>query len=253
MKKHMIILAAAITPLAFFSCSKEKIETQTDNATPNEFAFKPVFKPVINLDSGLVGRYEFNGNLKEYAGKLADAVPNFSGYDTYTVDRRGDISSAIKFTGRYGLDISKIPLASTMSVSVWVKYDNTVQSTNYFLSNFWLSPEFAQDNDNYWGVITTPQTAGVPSGSVDNQWHHLVATYDGKNLNFYVDGSYIGFILNPNQGLPIPQGATIDYEVGYLTANFSKFIVSTWFGSMDDLRFYTRILSAAEVKALYSL
>jgi hypothetical protein len=79
----------------------------------------------------------------------------------------------------------------------------------------------------------------------------LVATYDGKNLNFYVDGSYVGSILNPNLGLPIQPGATIDYEVGYMTANFSKVITSTWFGSMDDLRFYTRILSAAEVKALY--
>jgi hypothetical protein len=95
-----------ITPLAFFSCRKEKIESQTNNATPNEFAFKPVIKPIVNLDSGLVGRFEFDGNLKEYAGKLADANPNFTGYDTYTVDRRGATNSAIKFTGRYGLEPS---------------------------------------------------------------------------------------------------------------------------------------------------
>jgi len=52
----------AITPLAFFSCSKEKIETQqTDNSSANEIAFRPVVKPVSNLDSGLVARYEFDG------------------------------------------------------------------------------------------------------------------------------------------------------------------------------------------------
>jgi len=241
-----------ITPLAFFSCTKEKIETPTNNETLNEFAYKPVFKP-INLNQGLVARYEFDANLKEYNGKLADAVPNFAGYDTYTVDRRGAANSAIKFTGRYGVDISKIPLSSTMSVSVWVKYDNALQPTNYFISNFWLSPEFAQDFDTYWGVITTPQTAGVQSGAMDNQWHHLVATYDGKNLDYYIDGQYVGVMLNPNLGLPIPKGATINYEVGYQTFNFSKVIHSTWFGSMDDLRFYTRILSSAEVKALYML
>jgi hypothetical protein len=254
MKKHIIIFAAAITPLAFFSCRKEKMETKDNSAQSNEFAFKPIFKPVINLDSGLVGRYEFDGNLKEYNGKLADAVPNFSGYDTYTVDRRGATNSAIHFTGRYGVDISKIPLSENMSVSLWVRYDQLTQGNyNYFLSNLWLSPEFAQNDDNYWGTITTPQTAGVPSGSVDNQWHHLVATYDGKTLNYYVDGKFVGSVLNPNQGLPIPQGATIDYEAGYMTFAFSKVIASTWFGSMDDLRFYTRVLSPFDVAALYKL
>jgi hypothetical protein len=256
MKKHIIIFAAAITPLAFFSCSKEKIETQQkdNSAQPNEFAFKPVFKPFINLDSGLVARYEFDANLKEYNGKLADAVPNIPGYDTYTVDRRGATNSAIHFTGRYGVDISKIPLSSNMSVSLWAKYDNTWQPDNYFLWNFWLSPQFGQFyGDNLCGVITTPQTAGVPSGSVDGNWHHLVATYDGKTLAYYVDGKFVGSILNPNQGLPIPQGATIAYQAGYQTALGGQFVTSRWFGSMDDLRFYTRILSAQEVKTLYTL
>jgi hypothetical protein len=252
MKKHIIIFAAAIAPLAFFSCSKEKVENPQKNNSTGEFAFKPIFKPVINLDSGLVGRYEFDGNLKEYNGKLADAVSIFPGYDTYSVDRRGATNSAIHFTGRYGVDISKIPLSSNMSVSLWAKYDNTWQPDNYFLWNFSLSPQFGQFYvDNFCGVITTPQTAGVPSGSLDSNWHHLVATYDGKTLTYYVDGKFVGSILNQYQGVPIP--ATIDYQAGYTTFNFSKVIASTWFGSMDDLRFYTRILSAQEVKALSML
>lgn len=252
MKKHIIIFAAAIAPLAFFSCKKDKIETkQTDNSTPNEIAYRPVVKPVINLDSGLVGRYEFDGNLKEYTGQLADAVPNLSGYDTYADDRRGASNSAINFTGRYGLNISKIPLASNMSVSAWVKYD-MIQPLNYFVTAQWLSPDFAQDNNSYWGIVSSPATSGVPSGAIDNQWHHLAATYDGTRLNFYVDGKYVGTSLNPTQD-SIAKGATVDYKVGYLTPPGSNIITSTWFGSIDDLRFYTRILTAAEVKALYQL
>jgi hypothetical protein len=252
MKKHIIIFAAAITPLAFFSCSKEKIETQKDNsAQSNEFAFKPIFKPIINLDSGLVGRYEFDGNLKEFSGVLADAVPNFSGYDTYTDDRRGVPNAAIKFTGRYGLNISKVPLAPNMSVATWVRYD-MVQPTNYFVTAQWLSPDFVQDNDTYWGVVSVPGTSGVPSGTIDNQWHHLAATYDGTKLNFYVDGNFVGTTLNPTLD-KIGPGATVDYEVGYQTPSYSKIIKSTFFGSLDDLRFYDRILTGPEVKALYNL
>src|SRR5215471_1612732 len=248
MKKHIIIFAAAITTLTFFSCTKEKTGTSPMDSSgqPNEIAFKPNPKPIVNLDSGLVGRYEFDGNLKEYSGILGDAVPNFSGYDTYTVDRKGVTKGAIHFTGRYGVNISKIPLTSNMSVSLWAKYDNTWQPNNYFLWNFWLSPQFVQFGDNFWGVITTPQTDGVPSGSLNGNWHHLVATYDGKTLMYYVDGKFIGSKLDPNQGLPIPQGAVIDYQAGYQTALGGKVITSTWFGCMDDLRFYTRILSAQE-------
>jgi concanavalin A-like lectin/glucanase superfamily protein len=251
MKKHIIIFAAAITPLAFFSCSKEKMETQkgANSAQPQEIAFR--FKPVINLDSGLVGRYEFDGNLKDYTGQLAAAVPNLSGYETYTDDRKGAPNSAIKFTGRYGLNISKVPLAAHMSVSVWARYD-MLQSTNYFVTAQWLSPDFDQNNDTYWGIVNASSTSGVPSGSIDNQWHHLVATYDGTQLNFFVDGNFVGTTVDPTQS-QIGPGATVDYQVGYITAFLGKTPLSTWFGSLDDLRFYDRILTAPEVKALYNL
>jgi hypothetical protein len=246
MKKHIIILAAAITPLAFFSCSKEKIETQTDNATPNAFAFKPVFKPVINLDSGLVGRYEFDGNLKEYTGKLADAVASIAGADNFTVDRKGNVNKAIKFNGRYGLDIFKIPLTFNTSVAAWVKYDDIPPSTNYFVKgDQGIMPDLSQDNNNYWGVVSTPATSGVPSGPMDNHWHHLVATYDGNELKFYVDGDFIGSSLNPCP-LALPVGATIHYQLGYWPQ-----VGSVWYGSMDDLRFYTRNLSDVDIRALY--
>jgi hypothetical protein len=247
MKKHFIIFAAAITPLAFFSCSKEKIETQqTGNSSPNEKAFRPTVKPISNLDSGLVARYEFDGNLKEQTGKLGDAVASTFGADNYTDDRKGNSYSAINFNGRYGLDIFKVPLTFNTSVAAWVKYDAISPSTNYFVKgNQGIMPDFAQDQDNYWGVVSTPATSGIPSGAMDNHWHHLVATYDGNELKFYVDGSFIGTSLNPCP-LALPVGATINYQVGYWTQ-----VGSVWYGSMDDLRFYTRDLSAADVKALY--
>jgi len=248
MKKHIIIFAAAITPLAFFSCRKEKIEGRTDNTTLNEVAFRPVNKPAANLDSGLVGRYEFDGNLKEYSGKLADAVASISGADNYTADRKGNGNRAIKFNGRYGLEISKVPLNFNTSVAVWVKYDAISPSTNYFAKgDQGIMPDFSQHNDNYWGVVSTPATSGVPSGAMDNHWHHLVATYDGSELKLYVDGSFIGSSLNPCP-LALPVGATTHYQLGYWTQ-----VGSVWYGGMDDLRYYTRVLSAADVKALYKL
>jgi hypothetical protein len=247
MKKHIIIFAAAISLLAFLSCSKETVDRQIDNTTLNELAFRPMNKPSANLDSGLVGRYEFDGNLKEYSGKLSDAIPSKVGVANYTTDRKGNGNSAIKFT-EYGLDIPKVPLTFNTSVAVWVKYDAISQPVNYFVKgDQGIMPDFSQHNDNYWGVVSTPATSGVPSGSMDNHWHYLVATYDGSELKFYVDGSFIGNSLNPC-ALALPVGATTHYQLGYW-----PFSGSVWLGCMDDLRFYTRVLTAGDVKALYKL
>jgi concanavalin A-like lectin/glucanase superfamily protein len=248
MKKHIIIFAAAITPLAFFSCQKEKVERQADNTMLGEVAYRPVSKPAAALDSALAGRYEFDGNLKEYSGKLADAVASISGADNYAVDRKGNGNNAINFSGRYGLDIVKVPLTFNTSVAVWVKYDAIAASTNYFAKgDQGIMPDFAQKIDNYWGVVSTPGTSGVPSGPIDNHWHHLVATYDGSELKFYIDGGFIGSSLNPCP-LALPVGATTHYQLGYWSQ-----VGSFWRGSMDDLRFYTRVLSGGDVKALYKL
>jgi hypothetical protein len=138
-------------------------------------------------------------------------------------------------------------------VAVWAKYDPSIApvSTNYFVKSRYLSPDFAQDFNNYWGVISTSSTSGVPSPPMDGNWHHLAATYDGTTLKFYVDGSFVGSSLNQYTGGPYPKGATVDYQAGYTTLIGSQDIFSAWSGSMDDLRFYTRILSDSDVQALY--
>jgi len=254
MKKHIIILAAAITPLAFISCKKEKIETQQSESATNEIAFKPIIKPVVKLDSSLVGLYEFDGNLKEKSGQLGDAIATIFGADNYTDDRKGNQYSAIKFNGRYGLDIFKVPLAANMSASVWAKYDFSAGvSTNYFVWAGGGSPAFAQEFDSYSGVINVNGTTGVQDWPVDDQWHHLVATYDGNRLKFYVDGNYIGTSININLWLPYPNGANIDYQLGYMGPQGGKNFSSVWHGTLDDLRLYTRVLSSADIKALYQL
>jgi hypothetical protein len=70
MKKQLLILATTFATFTFISCSKEKIETQQ----PNNFEEIATAKggganglpPVSN--KGLLGRFEFNNNLKDATG-----------------------------------------------------------------------------------------------------------------------------------------------------------------------------------------
>lgn len=257
MKKQIIILATAATLLAFLSCRKEKFGTQETNGSIDSAAAinastQKMGSPAVSLNKNLEGLFEFDGNLKDKTGKLGDAVASIFGADNYTDDRRGVTQSAIKFNGRYGIDIFKVPLSINTSVAAWVKCDSLVVPINYFVRAQFLSPDFVQDNAAYWGVISTAATSGVPSGPMDDQWHHLAATYDGTDLKFYVDGSYVGTSLNKYLGAPYPKGATVNYQAGYTTPPGSKIISSVWHGSVDDLRFYSRVLSTADVQALYA-
>ena len=254
MKKQFLIFVAVSATVLFVACSKERFETKQSGLSDEIATAK---KPggggngSLNLNKGLDGWYRFDGNLQEATGQLANGVPTTAGADIYTDDRKGNPEKALKLNGRYGVNIFGVPLEINSTVATWEKFDSLPLVTSYFVTTHWPNPQFAQENKSYVGVISTPITNGVPSIS-DDHWHHLAATYDGTDLKFYVDGIYIGSVLNPALGSYIP-GATCDYKIGFNTPQNSKDFTSVWYGSVDDLRFYTRVLSAAEIQALFNL
>jgi hypothetical protein len=252
MKKQILFIAVTIAPI-LFSCTKEKITPPTEQAatgaaTPPSTAGAKV----NNLSVGLEGLFRFDGNLKDQIGKLADGVPTalMTHGVMYTQDRYGNANSAILFTGDYGVDIFHVPTLQNMSLAAWVQYTapppSTAPGVPPVISRFAVSPNgptLGQANDQFITSISTPMTTSVFSGPVDAHWHHLVATYDGTALKFYVDGNYMGNSINPN---PF---AAYDYEynIGYFPS------LDFWKGSIDDLRFYSRTLTAKDVSALYNL
>ena len=101
------------------------------------------------------------------------------------------------------------------------------------------------------GVITTnsPRTwdyQGIRASK--NQWHHVVMTYDGSKLNFYLDNvkqsgkssCCFGDILVKNTPLTIGQAG-----VGLSAVYFV--------GMIDSFGLYLKALTASEVDLLYNL
>ncbi|HVX56191.1 MAG TPA: LamG domain-containing protein, partial [Candidatus Saccharimonadales bacterium] len=72
-------------------------------------------------------------------------------------------------------------------------------------------------------------------------WYLMVVTYDGTTAKLYVNGnlenSGTGTVIAPTSGF---QWGMIGGQENYS-------------GSMDDIRIYSRTLSATEVQALYNL
>ena len=77
----------------------------------------------------------------------------------------------------------------------------------------------------------------------DNTLHHAVATWNGSNMYLYVDGIQHD---TTNSGSPLVLTNYID--IGYRGGldNFN------WDGTAFDARIYNRVLSVAEIQAIYS-
>jgi hypothetical protein len=100
------------------------------------------------------------------------------------------------------------------------------------------------------------------AGLCDNNWHHMLWTYDETNssVKLYIDG-----VQNPNVGTWANHGAlnlstnkVTEYRVGRGPRNDSDadgesgWLQSSFKGQMDQLRLYGKALSQAEVTALYN-
>ena len=72
-----------------------------------------------------------------------------------------------------------------------------------------------------------------------------LVSYEGNIVKIYKDG-----ILNESSTITASPRTGIAYIGGVDSPNYAAQI---WDGDIDDVRVYNRVLSAAEIKALYNL
>lgn len=89
-------------------------------------------------------------------------------------------------------------------------------------------------------------SSGGPKISLEiDQWHHVVATYDGSTARTYRDGLLVGSVntaITPGKYTPTSS------RIGWASYQ-NRF----WDGDIQDIRLYDRALSSEEVGILYEL
>jgi len=198
------------------------------------------------LNSGLVAWWTFDGpnmvsNVKDSSGQGNDGnLTNFAA--TSTVVAAGKLGQALRFnrgtTNR--IVLTGPTIGTTNTVSMWI-YPKP-SSTNFaMLFGTFTSPVGLF----YRGTLKQIQTlygGGSPTNNTaiaDNLWHHIVAVDNSGTITFYIDGK--------SDGGGADSGSFTATTIGIDNAG-EKFN-----GLLDDIRIYSRALSATEVSQLYNL
>ena len=229
--------------------------TMLFNATSaHSHTFGGASMPKVIINDGLAAYW----NLDDGSGRASD----LSGYGnalnpngTTTYDTTG-LPSAISFSnadmltfdGATGYATNSSPAAmpaanAAQTISLWAKFAAS-STTQAMLALTGGSSAvvlgLGSGNIRAWknGGTDLAHTAAP----TDNAWHHIAYTFDGGNADkIYLDGVLMTGGLNPGHN----SGAVTALFMGAASAS-----TSFYNGSLDDVRVYTRALTAREIADL---
>ena len=208
-------------------------------------------------ENGLLGWWKMNGNVKDSTPYSSNGT--ITGTGSFTTDRKGQANDALNFTGTNYL-YAKIGTGtyfgtnSALSVSAWAYVTSSSSGPIFGVSTVpasgtWNMPFLSLNGTTVYGwIYNLTQISKTVSA---NAWHHLVLTYDptgAGTTTLYVDGTAAGTI----SGHYAPSGLT-DYFTtdigGTKPAGVNSFLINT---PIEDVRAYSRTLSASDVSNLYN-
>ena len=219
----------------------------------------------VNLNTGLMAYYPFNGNANDISGNNNNAIFNNA---TLTADRFGALNSAYHFNGTN--NYIQIPNSSTLnttnsiSLVAWVKatgfYYGTCHGNRILMKgatdatpgNYSLNFDDNLITNNQNCFIATPDTlhetfdarnAGSPQFLQKNQWYCVVYTNDGTTTKFYVNCQLVD--SRPSAGINYTNSE--DLYLGKLNNPTYPFWLN---GDLDEVRIYNRALTVDEVNVL---
>jgi hypothetical protein len=216
----------------------------TDTETPE----------IIDLTSGLVAYFPFNGNANDESGKGNHGT--IRGGATLGTDRHGVDGKTYSFDGMNDYihvggpsSLTNSP-NQTMSIGVkgegvayWNDNTNAGGDTKITIQDTGLvrfSAHSHNQRSSSYNLFTEEPV------SLD-EWHHVVGTIeDDLHFKIYVDGQ---FLIGSTDSAPYNHNGRAHISIGSGHNGFQGYFD----GSLDDIRHYTRALSAADVAGLYEL
>lgn len=221
----------------------------------------------VDINNALVAYYPFSNSFNDASANSNHAI---SDGVVFTNDKSGDANNAVDFSGSDAnlkinhnshLDLSP---RDGLSIFMWIK---TQPDGHGSLSL--IEKKTSVTNSHHKGLISfsvnkdgrlrchigigygpTQKDDTYSESSINSgKWHHIgVVVYNGKNVDFYIDGQ-----LDNTDSICCKQGpeTTQGWRIG-LHVNWVGDFKNQFNGKMDDVRLYNRALSEYEIKNLYN-
>jgi len=222
---------------------------------------KVVAEEMVDLTTGLVAYYPFNGNANDESGNGHDGT--LYGL-TNIQDRFMQPNSALQFDGDNDyIEVTNSNdlnvLNGNLTVCFWVK---AIMNQNNW-DGYYTILDMSHTHEIGWAFQGQPYYSGLAfnvlphtgdnspynnllfqdSMVLNNQWHLLTGTYSDTLMQIYLDGiliDYTSSLVHPN-----PPGYGSLYIGGW------RGIYRNFRGIIDDIRIYNKVLNNSEIQAIY--
>lgn len=208
----------------------------------------PYMAPVLWLDSTSVESYTGSGTVWNDVGKtgsnatLAGSYSFSNGVITFEAAGQGKATgpslpnSLPKFTAAGWIKLNSEIALGTAPCLITETYVNT--TINYTIG---ATTESGTIDGGFWDGSGW-RTAGASLLSTDT-WYHLVITYNGSQLKWYVDGS----LIDTQNWVGTPASSGAGYRIAHRW-DLSQYVD----GAIPVAQVFDRALSAGEVSTVYN-
>jgi hypothetical protein len=209
------------------------------------------------LPSGFVAKYPLDGTATDLSGNSYNGTLTSV---TSTTNRFGTSNAALLFTSGTSSGTLPVVVTGNFSIGFWIKTTMTANSGSQWYSGNSLVDAEVCGVTNDWGItlMNTGKVAfgtGNPDKTIistsnynDGFWHFITATRSIASTGtmiLYVDGSQVASLTGVNVS-----SLTAPTIIGLGRNNCTG---ANYTGSLDDLIFYGRVLSGAEVSSLFTI
>jgi tetratricopeptide (TPR) repeat protein len=261
----MLKLAVRTTLLVVSLCTWLAPAYAAEPAGPGSYKAWQLHRDEVLKTPGVVRYYTFQqasdaplANMAEAKAPLTlRAVKGKSG-DLNWVEGRWPEKAAVRLDQDY-LAAEPLPITKAFTVAAWLSThgmgaihgDSVATGGTLFSvgSGFWDGCRVTlRYPDQMLGFeIGRPKPShsiGIGGGPlVDDAWHHLVASWDGKTMRLHVDGRLIA--SGPFDGVYTPSPSGAAFRIGFAGFGWGSAVLD-----VDEVTVYNRALSADEIVRL---
>ena len=230
--------------------------------------------------NGLKGYWQLDGNVNDASGNNNHG--SLQGGTVYCADRFGVPNKAVKLGGFYNSSAIHIPnsaslnLTNALTIACWFKLDDrggmdgwgnysTITCNHTFIakdgdrSGFWLFYNIYQNTQNpHFSIYNNTSCSTTPTftysdaqSCVNTEWIHFAIVVDSISITMYINGMQ-KHRQTYNPQITFTKANSNDLTFGRFGYNCG---LQNWYplnGKLDDIVYYNRALSQAEITQLYN-